>query len=140
MKALPQPRRLTLPFGRARHAVSAAPGRWLPALLIAPALIALGLVLIYPLVYSFWLSLHAYNLVDPIRYVGLRNYERALSDARVWSSLRTTFAFAIPVFCLEIAIGFALALAIHYKAAAKGLWRTLFALPLMLTPVVVNKY
>lgn len=114
------------------------PDRWLRVILLAPALLVLLLVFIYPLSYSFWLSLHSYDLINPMRFVGLRNYERILTDARVLNSIRVTFTLAIPTFVLEFTVGFALALLIHRNIIAKGLWRTIFLLPIMLTPVVVG--
>lgn len=114
------------------------PDRWLRFFLLLPALIVMILVMIYPLTYSFWLSLHSYDLINPIRFVGLGNYERILGDARVWNSLRVTFAFAIPAFLLELVIGFTIALLIHYEVTRQGLWRTLLFMPLLLTPVILG--
>ena len=52
-------------------------------LFVAPALITLAAVFIYPLVYNFWLSFHSYNLAElylGIRFVGLGNYSEILQD------------------------------------------------------------
>jgi multiple sugar transport system permease protein len=95
-------------------------------------------IMIYPLVYSFWLSLHRYDLLNPSRYIGLRNYERIWDDAQVRNSLKVTFYFAIPVMVLNLVLGFGLALLIHHKARAKALWRIIFSLPILMTPVVIG--
>src|SRR3954454_18632657 len=114
------------------------PDGLLPVIFIAPAMIALLLIMAYPMGYSFWLSLHKYDLLSPPTYVGLRNYHRIWDDEQVHNSLRVTFLFAIPVLLINLMLGFALALLIHHKAKAKAVWRVLFSLPILLTPVVIG--
>jgi multiple sugar transport system permease protein len=138
MKSLVEPRRATLAAGRARSWVPAVPDRWLPYLFIIPALITLAAIMAYPLGYSFWLSLHRYDLLNPTKFVGLGNYGRIWHDDQVWNSLKVTFVFAIPVLMLNLVVGFGLALLIHHKARAKALWRIIFSLPILLTPVVIG--
>jgi multiple sugar transport system permease protein len=118
--------------------VPSVPDRWLPYLFIIPALIALAAIMAYPLAYSFWLSLHRFDLLNPSKFVGLANYGRIWQDDQVWNAFKVTFAFAIPVLTLNLVVGFGLALLIHHKARAKALWRIIFSLPILLTPVVIG--
>src|SRR5215203_3778468 len=70
-------------------------GMTLPALLVTLVLLA------YPLVYSFWVSLHQVTLGSPNwRFVGLDNYVSIVRDPLFWPSMgRTlTFAFITTVF------------------------------------------
>jgi ABC-type sugar transport system permease subunit len=138
MKTLAQPHRVTPTVDRSRSFLPAVPDRWLPYLFLAPALLTLVGILAYPLIYSFWLSLYRYDLLNPRRYVGLRNYERIWHDEKVWNSLQVTFIFSIPVLLLNLIGGFGLALLIHHKARAKAFWRIIFSLPILLTPVVIG--
>jgi multiple sugar transport system permease protein len=138
MKSLAESRSVTPAARRARSIVPSVPDRWLAFLFLAPALIALTAVMAYPLGYSFWISLHRYNLLDPSRYVGLRNYQRIWEDDKVWNSFKVTFIFSIPVLLINLVLGFALALLIHHKARAKAFWRIIFSLPILLTPVVIG--
>ena len=72
--------------------------------------------------YSFWLSLHRYDLLnadDVHRVVG--NYARIWHDDQVRNSLKVTFRSRIPVLMLNLVLGFGLALLIHHKARAKAL-------------------
>jgi multiple sugar transport system permease protein len=114
------------------------PDKWLPYIFIGPALIALAAIMAYPMAYSFWLSLHRYDLLSPEKYIGLRNYRRIWVDDQVRNSLKVTLTFAIPVMTINLVLGFALALLIHHKARAKALWRMIFSLPILLTPVVIG--
>jgi multiple sugar transport system permease protein len=106
--------------------------------MVAPALIIIFMTTVYPILYSAYMSLHFYNIVDPARFIGLRNYERILADDRFWNAVRVSFTFAIPEFILELTIGFGLALLINQDIRGKGLIRSIILLPLMLTPVVVG--
>ena len=111
---------------------------WLPHLLLWPALLALLAVFAYPLAYSFWLSLHAYNITRPARFVGLDNYLLIVQDARVWESFGTSLVFAGVSLVLQFAIGFGIAILLHRVVLFRGLIRTIVIIPLMLTPVVLG--
>src|SRR4051794_30910712 len=132
------PRRLTTTRNQVGARIPLLPDKWLPYLFIAPALIALVAIMAYPMAYSFWLSLHRYDLLTPQKYVGARNYQRIWEDEQVRNSLKVTIYFAIPVLAINLVLGFALALLIHLKARAKAVWRMIFSLPILLTPVVIG--
>jgi multiple sugar transport system permease protein len=117
-----------------RHA--AGTDRVLSWALLAPSLIVVFGVFVYPLGYSLWMSLQAYNIVTPARFIGLRNYERILSDETFWHSALVTFQFAIPTFILEVLIGFGIALLLERHTRGRGLIRSIILIPLLLTPVV----
>jgi multiple sugar transport system permease protein len=117
-----------------RHA--AGTDRVLSWALLAPSLIVIFGVFVYPLGYSLWMSLQAYNIVTPARFIGLRNYERILSDETFWHSALVTFQFAIPTFILEVLIGFGIALLLERHTRGRGLIRSIILMPLLLTPVV----
>ena len=99
-----------------------------------PLLIML-FVFVFPLVYSFALSLTNSHLMRAdTEFVGLRNYIRILGDKRVWHSIRITLTFAAGALALQFFIGFVLALLIDYIGVVRGILRTLIVIPLMLTP------
>jgi multiple sugar transport system permease protein len=106
--------------------------------LLMPALIILFAVFIYPLLYSLYLSLTSYNLIMPPRFVGLRNYIKILSDPQVLSSIRVTLVFTFWALALELIIGFAIALILHDLEVLRDFFRTVSAIPLMMTPVVIG--
>ncbi len=110
--------------------------RTLSWLLLAPSLIVIAGVFVYPLGYSLWMSLQAYNIITPARFIGLRNYQRILSDDTFWHSAVTTFSFAIPTFAIEVVLGFGLALMLERVSHGRGLMRSVILVPLLLTPVV----
>jgi multiple sugar transport system permease protein len=134
--AMPRPLARAAPVTRASG--WSVPDRLLPHLLLWPAMIALALVFAYPLAWSFWLSLNAYNITRPPVFVGLNNYLLILQDGRVWESFFVSFQFAAISLVVQFVLGFGLALLLHRVVLFRGLIRTIIIIPLMLTPVVLG--
>ncbi|GAA5136360.1 carbohydrate ABC transporter permease [Pseudonocardia adelaidensis] len=108
-------------------------------LLNAPAMIVIGLLVAYPIGYSFWLSLHRYNLKLPAleRFVWFQNYLSLIGDPAFLSSLRVTVAFVVVVLGLTVILGTALALVLNETFLGRGVLRSLVLLPWAM-PGVVN--
>jgi multiple sugar transport system permease protein len=108
-------------------------------LLNAPAMIVIGLLVAYPIGYSFWLSLHRYNLKLPAleRFVWFQNYVSLVSDPVFLSSLRVTVAFVVVVLGMTVILGTALALVLNETFLGRGVLRSLVLLPWAM-PGVVN--
>jgi len=113
-------------------------GGWV-ALLNAPAvLLILGLVL-YPIGYSVWISMHRMNLrrPDQVKFVGLENYDRILHDPAFWDALRVSGLFAVAAVGGVLLIGLGIALLFHAEFAGRGPARALLLVPWAI-PGVVN--
>jgi len=134
--AMPRPLARAAPVSRAGG--WSVPDSLLPHLLLWPAMIALLLIFAYPLAWSFWLSLNAYNITRPAVFVGLNNYLLIVQDGRVWESFLVSFQFAAISLVVQFVIGFGLALLLHRVVLFRGLIRTIIIIPLMLTPVVLG--
>jgi multiple sugar transport system permease protein len=132
------PRPLPTAADASRERGWSVPDAWLPHLLLWPALLALLFVFAYPLSYSLWLSLHAYNITRPPVFVGLNNYILIVQDMRVWESFGTSVYFAAVSLVIQLVIGFGIALLLHRVILFRGLIRTIIIIPLMLTPVVLS--
>ncbi len=85
---------------------------WLGYALIAPSLLLFGLVYLYPVVYSAWISLWDWDLMTPARWVGLANY-RALASAEFWEIVSNTVRYSAGVVVVSMALGLVLALALN---------------------------
>jgi len=109
-----------------------------PYLFIAPALTLSTLVMLYPLVYSLWLSTQRYSLKRPgeFTFVGARNYLNVLDDSVFWTSLGNTGMYMFGAVTLEFVLGFGLALLLNRGGRGQGALRTSFLIPIVLTPVV----
>lgn len=107
------------------------------ALLAAPLLIV-GLVFLYPLVYSFWLSLHRVDLFRrTTEFVGLGNYIEALRDPVLAVVIRNTAHFAGFTIVGTVVFGLGVALLLNESFFGRGFARTILMLPWSLSQVVL---
>ena len=115
--------------------------RLYPYLLIAPTVLFLLTVFLYPVLFSLHLSLRHMQLFEFTtggRFTGLANYATALRDPLVWNAVRGTAVFVAGAVTAELALGLAIALFLNRQLPARRLLRALALLPLMLTPVVLG--
>jgi multiple sugar transport system permease protein len=125
---------------------------WFALALIAPALLAIVVVVLFPLLYSLWLSFTDVNLlrttgpalelfgvrVPLFRFVGLQNYARIFGDPLYWSSLGRTLYF-VGAFVLEAAmVGMGMALVLHERFHGRLFVRSFLLIPWSLSRVVVG--
>lgn len=111
-------------------------------LFIAPTLILLVLLNIFPLFYSLYLSFTDYSAIAkaPPVWVGLQNYVALLNDPRIWKYFATTGRFAFLSVGLQTVLGFGLALLLRDRFTGSGFVTTLILVPMMLSPVVVGLF
>lgn len=130
------------PVGVARK-VRGLSDRGIAWIFIAPTIFLLLAVNIFPLIWTIYLSFTNYRVNRPNRdvdWVGLRNYERILSDEGIWSTMQATAHFLIWTIVLQVFIGFVLAWLINKKFRGNDLWTTIIVLPMMLSPAVVGNF
>jgi multiple sugar transport system permease protein len=112
-----------------------------PYVFMAPAVIIMGLALLYPLAYMIYGSFRAWDPsqnISETEFVGLKNYIRLFFDPAFRESLSVTLTFAFAVVTAELAIGVGLALLLDRNIRGMSVLRTLFILPMMIAPVVVS--
>ena len=104
---------------------------------IVPALVLSFLVMIYPMCYTAYLSLFKSLLIKGIqfKFIGLKNYINLFNDRTFLTSLSNTFYFFILSITLHVFIGTSLALLIGRKFKGENLFRAIFILPTVITPV-----
>jgi multiple sugar transport system permease protein len=86
--------------------------QWEPFAFASPALVLIALVIVFPLVYAFYLSLQNFDLsVGPeYQYIGGRNYMEALfRDQRFLGSVWNTAVIIVPSLAVELLLGLGLA-------------------------------
>jgi multiple sugar transport system permease protein len=112
-----------------------------PALYIGPAILALVVILIYPLGYSLWLSFHDWTLRTfrrGVPYVGLENFSELVHGKDFLESLMTTGTFMLFAISLEFILGMGLALLLDQELTGRRFFRSLVLLPMMCTNVVIG--
>lgn len=110
--------------------------------LLAPALLVVTATLLYPLVQSFWYSLHEWNLgrtstIGP--FVGVDNYRLILTDdPDFWHSVWVTLVFTVPSVVLTLGIALALALLLAGGRQLEVNVRTLMVIPFAMSPALIG--
>lgn len=110
---------------------------------VGPTIFLLLAINIFPLIWTVNLSFtnfKANRINRAVDYVGLRNYERILTDTDVWLSMQATAHFLFWTIFFQVLIGFTLAWLINKKFKGNDLWTTIIVLPMMLSPAVVGNF
>jgi multiple sugar transport system permease protein len=109
-------------------------------LMLAPAALFLGALVAWPTLILVWNSFHEVELIDPAArvWVGLANYADALTSNRVAESAGRTVRYTLFALFFEFVFGFCAALLFAALAERSRWHRTLFALPLMVPPIVAG--
>ena len=106
----------------------------------APAVIAVALIIVYPVIYTVWMSLQewfASSLTLP-KFIGVANYQKIITgDPRFREAFFRTLWFTIVAVSVETTLGVAMALLFNREFWGRGLVRTLSILPMMATPTAI---
>jgi len=124
---------------RARSRPPVRGERGLAWMLMAPALAVVGGFAAFPLVYTFYESLHARDLRTPWRghpFVGLENYAALLESARFWGAFGRTALFAALSVTFELILGLSVALLLDRSFRGRGIARATALLPWAIPTVV----
>lgn len=109
--------------------------RWV---FVLPALIIVGVLLIYPIFSSLYYSMTTKHLIRPsYDFVGLANYQAVLSDPNFFKAFLTSIVWTICSLVGQLIIGFTSALAINRVKVGKSVYRTLMIIPWAFPSIVI---
>ena len=108
--------------------------------LVLPLALLLSAVMLYPLVYSAWLSLQNYRLtrLNDVHFVGLDNFKFIATDPSFINAMKNTLTFVISAVIIELIIGLSLALLIQKIIKFRGIIRSILLAPMFITPIAVG--
>jgi multiple sugar transport system permease protein len=110
----------------AQRALGENPTAW--AFVLPAVLVIVGLAIV-PIVWSFVLSLHSADLIQPAEWVGLSNYDALLDDPDLRDALKHTVIYTALFVPLSIGLGLFLAMALNRHLRFIGVYRTLILAP-----------
>jgi multiple sugar transport system permease protein len=113
--------------------------QWEPFAFASPSLVLIALVIVFPLGYSFYLSLQNFDLSvgADYEYVGAKNYVEALfNDQRFLGSVWTTAVIIAPSLAVELLLGLGIALLLSRVVRGRPIITALLAIPAMVSPVM----
>jgi len=102
---------------------------------IFPAMALFLVFTVFPVVFAFVLSFSDYDILTPLRWVGLKNYERLLTDELFWRGVKNVAYYALLYIPSMIALSLLLALALNRRRPGMGFFRTLYYLPAVTSSV-----
>jgi multiple sugar transport system permease protein len=104
----------------------------------APAFILVVLLLVFPVCFTVFMSLHSWSGgLRPPEFVGLDNFARTLQDARFWGGILRTGYFVGLAVGMQVVLGIAAALVFHKPFFGRGAARAFFLFPMIATPAAI---
>ena len=104
---------------------------------LLPSAIPLTAFVLIPMVRALWISLHSWNLIGPMHWVGLGNYTGLLTDPTVHRAFLNTGYYILGYLPLVYIGGLALALALNAAIPARAFLRGVYFLPVVTSWIVV---
>jgi multiple sugar transport system permease protein len=104
---------------------------------IVPALLVVGAVIIFPWLFTLWMSAFEWKIGGTPHFVGFDNYTGLFTNARFLEAVVRTFYFTALAVIAPLIIGTIAALIFHREFPFRGVLRGVFILPMMATPVAV---
>ena len=120
-------------FDSPRHR-SQKTGYWF----ILPYAVFFGAFVAYPLVFSFILLFHRWNVVTPMEWIGLKNFERLFSDPLFFKAIMNTLKFLLIHIPLQMVVALGIAVLLNSRLKFRGFFRAVFFLPVVVSGVVVT--
>jgi multiple sugar transport system permease protein len=104
---------------------------------IVPALVVVLAVIIFPWLFTIWMSMNEWKVGSPTTFVGVTNYLRMPNDPRFVEAVVHTIYYTALSVILPVVFGTLAAVVFHQNFAARGFLRGVFIMPMMATPVAI---
>ena len=105
--------------------------------LLAPSLFGVVAFLLLPILVVIWLSLYRWDLLGPLRYVGLANWGSVLADSGFGNSLIVTAAFVAIVVPAQTLLGLLAASMLARQLPGTNVFRTVYVMPWICAPLAI---
>ncbi|MGE5497969.1 MAG: carbohydrate ABC transporter permease [Syntrophothermus sp.] len=109
-----------------------------PYVMIAPYVIHFLVFVSFPVVFSFVLMFHQWNIISPMKFIGGQNFYRLFHDAQFFRALFNTVIFLLIHIPLQIIIALFFAMLLNQKIKFAGFFRAAYFMPVIVSGVVVT--
>ena len=106
-------------------------------LLTVPATLVVAAVIVFPWLFTVYMSAFDWKIGEAAHFVGLGNYAGLVTNQRFLESIVHTFYFTLLAVIFPLLLGTAAALVFHREFRGRGFLRAIFTMPMMATPVAV---
>lgn len=106
---------------------------------VIPAAFFLIVFIFYPIAYSFFLSLHNWNGIDPIKtFIGFENWGTLLSDTKFWKAFSNNIFIFVLSIGVQIPVAITLAFMLDYAGKRFNFLRSIYFLPMLMSSVAIG--
>ncbi len=114
--------------------------KYRPGLLfLLPSLVLYLIFMVYPFFQSIYLSFTNWNGATPTKeWIGLENYQALIDDSLLWRSLQHNLIWVVIGTIAPLVVGFLLAVLLASRPKGFTLFRTIYFMPQVLSPVVIG--
>ena len=109
-----------------------------PYALVAPYLLHFMVIVGFPVVFSLVLTMHRWNMLAPMRWIGGSNFTTLFTDPLFWKALANTIRFLLIHVPLQVGIAVVLAEILNRPLKARAFFRASFFMPVVISGVVVT--
>jgi multiple sugar transport system permease protein len=106
-------------------------------LFIVPALVVVGAVIVFPWLFTVWMSAFDWKIGSVPHFIGFDNYIKLATNQRFHEAIVHTLYFTALAVIVPLILGTIAALIFHREFPLRGLLRSIFTMPMMATPVAV---
>lgn len=107
------------------------------AAFLLPSAVPLTLFVLVPMVSAAWISLHDWNLITPMQFIGFDNFAELLADPRTAAVFGNTAYYILGYLPLVYTGGLLLALALNRSLKGRSFWRGIYFLPVVTSWIAV---
>ena len=108
-----------------------------PLWFIAPAALFFSVFVLWPIADSIWISLHDWDGVHPMRWIGIGNYVELFGDEVFYTAVLNNFYWLVAFMAAPV-MGLAIALFLNQTVAGIRFYKSMFFFPFVISQVVVG--
>jgi ABC-type sugar transport system permease subunit len=106
--------------------------------MVSPYILHVIVFVLFPVGFSFFLTFHEWNIIGPMEFVGMTNYEKLVQDQFFFKSIRNTLVFLAIHIPLQIVVALGLAVILNQQIWFRAFFRGAFFMPVVVSGVVVT--
>ena len=104
---------------------------------VLPAIVILGIIILYPMIFQFYISTQRTLAGLESIFIGLGNFKNVLLDHHFHVALRNTFIYTSITVTVSFVLGFAAAVMVQSISRGRDLYRIILIIPLSMAPMIV---
>jgi ABC-type sugar transport system permease subunit len=106
--------------------------------MVAPYLLHFAIFMAFPLVFSILLVFHKWNIITPMKWIGVANFRRVVRDDLFFQSLWNTLLFLVIHIPLQLVIALSLAVMLNQAIRFRSLFRAIYFMPVIVSGIATT--